>query len=43
MRNPLVKLFLIWTIDSGDVIQRYFLSTALAAILLGGAEAFRQF
>ena len=29
------EIIFIWTIDLGDVIQRYFLSTALAAICLG--------
>ena len=36
MKN--VKLFCIWTSDSGDVVIGYFLSTALATILFVWAE-----
>ena len=43
MRNISVKLFLILTSGSGDIILRYFLSTALAALLLGREEPFVQF
>ena len=43
MRNISVKIFCIWTIGSGDVVLRYFLSKALAALLLGGVEPFMQF
>ena len=44
MRNILIQLFIIWTSGSGeDVILRYFLSTAMATILFGGAEPFEPF
>ena len=44
MRNIHVKLYDIWASGSGvDVIQRYFLSGALAALLFSGGEPFVQF
>ena len=43
MRKISVKLFLIWTRGSGDAVQKYFLSRALAAHLFSGAEPFVQF
>ena len=38
MRNISVKLFLIWNSGSGDVVYRYFLSRALAALLFSGVD-----
>ena len=44
VRNISLKLFCIWTRGSGDdVFLRYFLSTALVALLLSGAKTFVQF
>ena len=44
MRTNSVKIFRIWTIGSGgDVIEKRFLSGALAALLFGVAEPFVQF
>ena len=44
MRNNSVKLFWIWTSRSrGNAIKRYFLSVALAALLISGVEPFVQF
>ena len=44
MRNNSVKLYEIMTSGScGDVIQRHFLSRALAAHLFSGLEPFVQF
>ena len=39
-RNISVKLFCILTSSSGDVDLRYFLSRALAPLLLYGAKSF---
>ena len=36
------EIFIIWTSGSGDVVLRYFLSTAMATILFSGAEPFEQ-
>ena len=39
MRNTSVKLFCIWTNGSeGDVVERYFLSRALTALLFSRAN-----
>ena len=38
-----MKLYEIWTSGLGDVLYRYFLSGAVAALLLSGAEPFVQF
>ena len=43
MWNIHVKLYDIWTSGLGDVISKYFLSGALAALLFSGAEPFVQF
>ena len=44
MGNIHVKLCVIWTSGSGrDVVLRHFLSGALVALLLRGAETFVQF
>ena len=43
MGNIHVKLYEIWTSGSGDIIERYFLSGALATLLFSGAEPFVQF
>ena len=43
MGNIHVKLCVIWTSGSGDVVLRHFLSGALVALLLRGAETFMQF
>ena len=44
MGNIHVKLYEIWTCGlGGDVIQRYFIQRALAALLFSGAEPFVQF
>ena len=40
MRNTSVKLFLIWTSGSGDVVYIQFLSTAPMAILFDRAKPF---
>ena len=43
MGNIHVKLYEIWTSSSrGDVVERYFLSRALAAPLFSGMEPFVQ-
>ena len=42
MGNIHVKLYVIWTSDSGDVVKIYFLSGALAALLFSGVEQFVQ-
>ena len=38
MRHTSVKLFCIWTNGSVDVVERYFLSRALTALLSSGAN-----
>ena len=44
MGNIHVKLYEVWTSGlGGDVVKRYFLSGALAALLFSGAEPFVQF
>ena len=40
MGNIHVKLFEIWTSDSGDVVQRFLSILALVAILFSRAEPF---
>ena len=42
MGNIHVKLYEIWHSDLGDVIERYFLSGALVALLFSGLEPFVQ-
>ena len=43
MGNIHVKLYEIWTSGLGDIVLRYFLSGALAALLFSGALSFVQF
>ena len=44
MKINSVKLSLIWTSGSrGDVVQRYFLSGALATLLFSGAKLLVRF
>ena len=43
MGNIHVKLYVIWTCGSGEVVYRHFLSRALATHLFSGLKPFVQY